>query len=1859
MNDNFLLNNKFSKATVMKVVNKYSKMGLNDIDKSDNKSKIEFKKIDENIETNDEPITPSDVKVPVISNKIIKHTKSLNSLQIKPSDIERSKKEDSVRKENRNNVLNINVIKNDKTAKSLAIMTRVTMGQIHNITTYNLQVVSNTVSQLNRFNNEVNSIFYNNTSSNLVTISNNLDKINNSLIKHVKQTTSSLNSNIFREKFQSLIYVENMFNLNELKEKIQEMIKSATLGMKFDMIKSFVKVGISSPISMLITSAVKRVIPKQIQDVFKSIDSIPSVVSSALGIQFKKMKDSDNPLIAWMGSKLLPPDERKNAPYKKGVVSFDTFTKMAITKNIPTLLINWLQAADPEGYKDGLAYDYNKGRFVTGSAVDQYFKQFDYSKRMRTLKDANKRTKLLKEQSKNFDRFSVNDFEFTKNLVDDYSHIYNGKKDQDKYFENTISKMSYDISEKSKNKFKFKEDGFIGKAINKFYKGLNIIDNFLFGEMNMEESVLNATDKFFRLKDTNLVKRGKIAIKTGFDKLMDNIFLPLLEGAAKIIKKGKTVISNIFGRAISILDEQIYPIVGEHLGKGFIPSMLNKVTSFFKEKFMQPIKDKFKVIEKHALEKFSKAVRNTTKWLNEEADKLRANKKVVNNFSNVLNTANRIATIEPENLAYYGFNSNNQNLYSPKSVNFNAIIPTEVDTIVTMPMKRYIKAASLAKTFIEKMNVDLAKFRRYHKAYTLVMTDAMIYQLKEAFTGTEWHGFDNNEEFRRELTVEDSRLLLEKVRTLTPNIILDIKSHKDEIYLWNITQKINSLVTDRTLGAVGLALGKYGLGGSIARGTKALAKWTAVKTATAGINTVRRIVGLAGHAAKVYHFVKTFKIRAGLKLLEIGTQYLLPALNNITKKFGPSIIHIAGSAGSKMINITGSIARKAFKALAKATEFTTNIAGSVITKITGGGLSLINKLFHRTGKLADGDARYIGHVIGGYLDYIEEPIQMQEVVSKIKYDDDEDEIKANEANAGKAENTILGRIGKRLSFINKFLNKIISKAVDSSLDFLTEGFTNVMSFILGGTVGTFIAEQGGKASQDAEDFGYERIFITGGSVNGGVVGDIINGVADGATDIDVSSTKKKGIVKKLTSFASDHKKGIGITVAIGATLAAGFSIFKKNKKEEETQEILNQPVENVPDESTQTEEPQNETVITPVSQVKGVSTTTPSNSNIVYSEPDPEPVEKTDNTVDNKFNVNLHYKDTAGKVIRTMSYLTPGPVGTVARIMGNTLLAKETMQSNNIQNKNVQNENRVQTEIEINNVINPYGTNTMSINTQLSEPKKNLVNISDMVGRYRKYIIDDTAAERDLYNQLSKRERMLYNAQKGISAFTNPSLFSMAAIAGIKRKNGLLATIGSFLLNIGKGIVGVIKSGFKLLKSIASTTIGVFKNVASFVKKSLGTVFGGILQIGKNVFGAVTDFVKDKVNGVLNLFGIRINGGGSGDGHGGGWLSNLFGGGSSGSNGGGGSGGGGSSVGNIPSNISVSGFAWPVPESSKISSKFGPRNISVPGASKDHKGIDISGGGKQDSSGYKIVASKAGKVTYAGPGRGYGNYIVIDHGGGYTTRYAHMHKNYMFVKQGDTVTQGQHIANIGNQGVSGGPHLHFEVRVNGTAYDPSGFVSYGSGNADRTLGKNEDGTKLTIPAEMGNIRKEHKGMPEVIDPLYEKEQAKNFNKNASKLLYKPKQSELKEDNTSESTIASKSNEISKNTSSPITNISVDENIESTKNKPIEAPSIKSNNVVDMDEYRQQKIINAKRVVTNNVKVNNKRDDTTKYNEIATLLIKLNDLMEEYASKDKKITILTEKVNSHATSGNIVSENDDFKEEMRRIDSNVINILKGI
>ncbi len=122
-----------------------------------------------------------------------------------------------------------------------------------------------------------------------------------------------------------------------------------------------------------------------------------------------------------------------------------------------------------------------------------------------------------------------------------------------------------------------------------------------------------------------------------------------------------------------------------------------------------------------------------------------------------------------------------------------------------------------------------------------------------------------------------------------------------------------------------------------------------------------------------------------------------------------------------------------------------------------------------------------------------------------------------------------------------------------------------------------------------------------------------------------------------------------------------------------------------------------------------------------------------------------------------------------------------------------------------------------------------------------------------------------------------------------------------------------------------------------------------------------------------------------------------------------------------------------MPAMGHLTSAYGPRLSPYAGRIKMHEGIDIGA-----AVGTTIVAPADGVVTFSGPKSGFGNFVQITHGYGIETIFGHM--SSLNVKKGEKVQRGDKIATVGNTGYSTGPHLHYEVRVNGTPIDPIYYI---------------------------------------------------------------------------------------------------------------------------------------------------------------------------------------------------------------------------
>jgi murein DD-endopeptidase MepM/ murein hydrolase activator NlpD len=131
----------------------------------------------------------------------------------------------------------------------------------------------------------------------------------------------------------------------------------------------------------------------------------------------------------------------------------------------------------------------------------------------------------------------------------------------------------------------------------------------------------------------------------------------------------------------------------------------------------------------------------------------------------------------------------------------------------------------------------------------------------------------------------------------------------------------------------------------------------------------------------------------------------------------------------------------------------------------------------------------------------------------------------------------------------------------------------------------------------------------------------------------------------------------------------------------------------------------------------------------------------------------------------------------------------------------------------------------------------------------------------------------------------------------------------------------------------------------------------------------------------------------------------------------------------------ISSKGWARPAAGYHTSGFGYRTHPIYNVVRLHAGTDLAGG-----CGVPIYAARGGQVVYAGWNGGYGNFILINHGDGISTGYAHIATGKTFVRYGEQVSTGTHIANVGSTGGSTGCHLHFEVRDGGKAINPVPFM---------------------------------------------------------------------------------------------------------------------------------------------------------------------------------------------------------------------------
>ena len=146
-------------------------------------------------------------------------------------------------------------------------------------------------------------------------------------------------------------------------------------------------------------------------------------------------------------------------------------------------------------------------------------------------------------------------------------------------------------------------------------------------------------------------------------------------------------------------------------------------------------------------------------------------------------------------------------------------------------------------------------------------------------------------------------------------------------------------------------------------------------------------------------------------------------------------------------------------------------------------------------------------------------------------------------------------------------------------------------------------------------------------------------------------------------------------------------------------------------------------------------------------------------------------------------------------------------------------------------------------------------------------------------------------------------------------------------------------------------------------------------------------------------------------------------------------------------------MSWPVPGYTRITSPFGMRTHPITGIYKLHTGTDIGA-----PYGANFIASNDGIVVKAGYNVAYGNMVILDHGGGIQTLYAH--GSEILVNEGDIVTSGTTVLKVGSTGYSTGPHAHFEVRINGNPVEPLDYITSYGAKVEENINNNHDNINI-------------------------------------------------------------------------------------------------------------------------------------------------------------------------------------------------------
>jgi len=315
--------------------------------------------------------------------------------------------------------INLKVVKADLISSDVVKSVKHAFLNSNNILIKSLGIISANANLLVKFQNNVQVNFYTNVTANTGTILQLIADSNNSFAEFSRQKLSVLKSDNTENRIESLIRVEKMFSLEEIGHVVKKSLKK--LGIDEDEIEDLIKLALKKPAFGLLNLLTTITVDKNKSNLFNDVISVPKNINNYIAMLLNSFKDSDDPLIKFLGKKFAP--EKRDTKiiyrdnYNKESAKFDTYSKRAITHVIPSLLSQILNKLQNKNGGDELIYDYDNGGFTTQNAVEK-LESKDTKKiqiRINNLDDANKKRKSVRNLLSYQDRFNkVNTVDYKK-----------------------------------------------------------------------------------------------------------------------------------------------------------------------------------------------------------------------------------------------------------------------------------------------------------------------------------------------------------------------------------------------------------------------------------------------------------------------------------------------------------------------------------------------------------------------------------------------------------------------------------------------------------------------------------------------------------------------------------------------------------------------------------------------------------------------------------------------------------------------------------------------------------------------------------------------------------------------------------------------------------------------------------------------------------------------------------------------------------------------------------------------------------------------------------------------------------------------------------------------------------------------------------------------------------------------------------------------------------------------------------------------------------------------------------------------------------------------------------------------------